>query len=213
MDTELIRKAWWRKMTCKQKALWEYLRLACDASGVIDIDWEAFSFHIGDQVSKQDLDPMKTQFEFLPNNRLLIVDFVAFQYGRLSEDCRPHQRIMALIKKNGIERVLDRVWHTLEDKDKDKEEDKDKNKKKTFKNWTPEEFAQDVKRANEGLTLSLDEEKDFIGYWSEPNSMGRPKYSLEKTWDTHRRMLTAVRIVYGKNRKPVAQTSGFVWKE
>lgn len=31
---------------------------------------------------------------------------------------------------------------------------------------------------------------EFRNYWEEPNSKGVPRWRLQKTWDTHRRLLT-----------------------
>jgi hypothetical protein len=94
-------------------------------------------------------------------------------------------------------------------------------KAKTFKTWTAEEFATDVARANADKTLTDSEAEDFISYWTEPTATGRLKLATESTWDTHRRMLTAVRAVYAKRRtgaetfgRPAAQSSkpATVWE-
>ena len=126
VDTELFRKAWYRRLPCRQKALWEHLRLACDASGVLDADWDSISFHIGEQMAESDLELLKEQVEILPSGKLFLKDFIGFQYGILSTDCRPHQKIFELIRKNGIERVLDTLSDRVLDRDKEEEEDKDK---------------------------------------------------------------------------------------
>lgn len=78
-------------------------------------------------------------------------------------------------------------------------------KSKTFKTWTLVEFTADVERANSDGTLSADEAKDFISYWTEPTATGRFRLATEQTWDTHRRMLTAVRVVYANRRVNVQQ--------
>lgn len=72
---------------------------------------------------------------------------------------------------------------------------------KTFKQWNSDDLLREVKANNADSILSEAEERDFVGYWMEPSATGRSRMSLEKTWDTRRRMQTAVRVIYEKQRK------------
>ncbi|MDH4318554.1 MAG: hypothetical protein OEV64_09215 [Desulfobulbaceae bacterium] len=72
-------------------------------------------------------------------------------------------------------------------------------KPRSFKNWTVEEFRQEINKSNAGI-LTQEEAEEFFAYWTEPNGSGRPRYSLEKTWETVRRMKNAVAMVYSKRR-------------
>jgi hypothetical protein len=72
---------------------------------------------------------------------------------------------------------------------------------KTFKQWDREDLAKAVAEANKDGLLTPAEAKDFVGYWMEPSATGRPKMSYEKTWDTRRRMQTALRIIYSRSRE------------
>jgi hypothetical protein len=73
------------------------------------------------------------------------VDFIKFQYGRLSDSCKPHIRVLELLAKHKLTYSTDdssigylgrvprystngRVQEEEEDKDKEEEEDKDKDK-------------------------------------------------------------------------------------
>ena len=83
----------------------------------------------------------------------------------------------------------------------------DSPKPKSFKQWTLEDFKADVQRANAAiqadgthLHLAPAEIEDFIGYWTEPTASGRFRMSLEKTWDSRRRIHTAMRLVYANHR-------------
>jgi hypothetical protein len=69
-----------------------------------------------------------------------------------------------------------------------------------FKTWTEEEFKAKVYDANTDKLLDMGELGDFISYWTEPSSAGRFRFALEKTWDTRRRMQTALRVVFEKRR-------------
>ena len=102
VSTDMIRKRWYREMNCRQKALWEHMRLSCDIAGVMEIDWDAISFSIGETVTAADLEPMKNQFVILPCGKLWLKDFILFQYGRLSEDCKPHSKVIECLQSHGM---------------------------------------------------------------------------------------------------------------
>ena len=166
VDTDLIRKAWYRKLPCRIKALWEHLRLSCDASGVLDADWDSISFHVGEIVTVADLEPLKEQVEVLSSGKLFLKDFIFFQYGTLSDDCRPHQKIIELIHKNGIQRVLD----TLSDRVQEEEEDKDKDKKRDKRGkQTDEEWMAELKIKFAYLGVNVDEQRVKAEAWISAN--------------------------------------------
>ncbi len=71
----------------------------------------------------------------------------------------------------------------------------------SFKQWTADEFKASIRAANTDGLLSAEECRDFFGYWTEPTPSGRFRMHMEKTWDTRRRMHTAIRIVYGPQRE------------
>lgn len=132
VDTTLYEKHWFRKLSTKHKCLWEYVRLKCDNAGVLDFDEELASFQIGESVTWDDLGPLADQIAIVENRKIIIKDFISFQYGKLSESCNPHKQILELVSKHKLnERVLKPFMKsrgTLQDKEKDKEEEKDKEK-------------------------------------------------------------------------------------
>jgi len=73
-------------------------------------------------------------------------------------------------------------------------------KPKTFKNWTLEDLAKSVEENNSDKLLTDQEAADFIGYWTQKTATGRLLLATEKTFDTRRRMQTALRVVYSKQR-------------
>ena len=70
-----------------------------------------------------------------------------------------------------------------------------------FKGWSVDDFRGQVLEANADGLLLPEEIENFIGYWCEPNGKGRPRFALEKTWDTRRRMQTALRLIFEKDRQ------------
>jgi len=73
-------------------------------------------------------------------------------------------------------------------------------KPKTFKHWDRVDLQASVEAANADNLLTAEEAGDFVDYWMEPTPTGRARMSLEKTWDTRRRMKTALKMVYESRR-------------
>lgn len=72
---------------------------------------------------------------------------------------------------------------------KDSNSDNDfKTQKPNFKNWTIEDFQEDIKENRAGYT-----DKDlwaFFNYWSEKDVKEKMKFQLQKTWETSKRLIT-----------------------
>jgi len=69
---------------------------------------------------------------------------------------------------------------------------------KSFKQWTDDEFKEEIRNANHDKLLTDDQCYDFFYYWTEPSASGKAKYKLERTWDTRRRMQRAKTVIYDK---------------
>lgn len=124
---------WFRALGPFEKLGWQYLCDNCDAAGVIDLDRELADFQIGHSVEWDVLFTAAAErIEVLKRGKLWLTRFCDFQYGKLTDACRPHRPIIALLQKYGLlERVLEGYQHTTntpKDKDKEKEQDKDKEK-------------------------------------------------------------------------------------
>jgi hypothetical protein len=72
-------------------------------------------------------------------------------------------------------------------------------KKKTFKNWTKDEFIEDLKQFSE--EYPKDTLNAFFLYWSESSASGKMRFQLEKTWESARR------LIRWKESNPVAKTA------
>lgn len=135
---------WFRKLTAAQKLLWQYLCDNCDQAGVIDLDLELAAFQIGAKLTPADVEAMGDRVANV-RGKLWVRGFVRFQYGKLSEDCKPHAPAIASLQRHGITLAqaegIESLSNTLsiptmvgfeslqdKDKEKDKEEEKDKAK-------------------------------------------------------------------------------------
>lgn len=134
VETSLGREPWFRKLTPKIKCAVRFLFDECDITGVWIIDMETMSYFIGEEVALEELFLMNSdkenRVELFGRDKLFIPGFISFQYGTLSENCKPHRPIIEKLKKyNLYERVLkgfQKGIHTLEEKEKEKEKDKEK---------------------------------------------------------------------------------------
>jgi len=59
-------------------------------------------------------------------------------------------------------------------------------KPKSFKQWTVEDFKNSI--ADNRLNYTSEMLNSFFGYWTELNASGKPKFTTEKTWETHKRL-------------------------
>lgn len=134
-DTEKFSDIWYRKLSLLHKVIWEYLLAECNHAGILEnFDLEMMSFKIGAEVTKEDLNVYGGRIEFLNDTTIFIPKFLEFQYGVLSESCKPHKPVIEKLKKYGLyERVLkgyQKGINTLEEKEKEKEIYKEINKVK-----------------------------------------------------------------------------------
>ena len=133
VDTDLWQKSWFQDLTLKEKVLVKYIFENCDCAGVWNANYRLASFIIGETLTSADIDNInkkKFQFETLPSGDIFIPDFIKFQYGTLSENCKPHKPVIEKLKKHNLyERVLKGFGNpldTLEEKEKEKEKEEEK---------------------------------------------------------------------------------------
>jgi hypothetical protein len=69
--------------------------------------------------------PPVIRVESVVKGKLWLVGFIPFQYGTLSDECRPHKPVASLLEKYGLLERYQKGIDTLKDKDKDKAQDKD----------------------------------------------------------------------------------------
>lgn len=96
-------------------------------------NWELATTCIGETVGADDLVKFSYRLEFI-GEKIFVSDFIEFQYGELSEKCKPHQKVIATLKKYGL---IDRVskgyvypLQRVQEEDKEKEEEKETDKEK-----------------------------------------------------------------------------------
>ncbi len=162
-DSDKWKKAWFRHLSPTHKCFWQYLLDNCNNAGIWDVDFEAASFHIGDQLDA--LEAMETfRKQYLPfalGKRWFVIDFIDFQYGELKPSSNAHVSVINTLKKHGLFEVyqarkkaeLDQHYENqpvsgdprgVQDKDKNKAMDKDQDPDPDLKNQEKESIATDV---------------------------------------------------------------------
>jgi hypothetical protein len=156
VDTEIWNKSWYQELTLKEKLLVKYIFENCDCAGVWDINFRLASFIIGESITKEDVEEINKKnrlFDTFNDDKIFVIDFIKFQYGTLSENCKPHKPIIEKLKKyNLFERVskgYSKGIETLEEKEKEKEkeiEQEKERKKDPFCSDIKETFIKEYKK-------------------------------------------------------------------
>jgi hypothetical protein len=129
-DTDKWKKRFFKSLTPAYKLLWEYICDDCDHAGVWQVDLDVASIRIGAEVvEKEALNQFGERVISLDNGeRWLIVPFIEFQYGTLSEKNRVHQSTIAILRKYNL---FEKFSHLIRVFDPDeKPEKKPKREKK-----------------------------------------------------------------------------------
>jgi len=163
IDEDLIqKKSWFRALPIKLKCSWFYLMLACDSIGVWDIDLNHMAFSIGEPITLKELELFneeKRRIVFFPK-KILISNYIAFQYGKLSEKCPPHKPIiknverlrlaypeifesLRLANKDSLESYMRNLCY-LQEKEEEKEMDKEKESEEEKERRARKEFAESL---------------------------------------------------------------------
>ncbi|MFT3704681.1 MAG: hypothetical protein QM802_20115 [Agriterribacter sp.] len=133
-DTDIWDKTWFMRLSCRLKCVVRHMFDKCDNVGIWEPNYIIASTYVGEDFSEADVLGINEgkQFELLENGKIFIKDFCDFQYGELTETCKPHLPIIKKLKKLGLyERVSKgyiKGMHTLEEKEKEKDIEKEKEK-------------------------------------------------------------------------------------
>ena len=135
VDTDLWQKSWFQELEAKEKLIVLYLFQNCDCAGVWDVNYRLAGFILGFTINQDMIVKINQKhllFDFFKEDKILVLDFIKFQYGTLSENCKPHKPIIEKLKKYGLyERVLKgypKGIETLEEKEQEQYKEKEKEK-------------------------------------------------------------------------------------
>ena len=88
--TEKWSKQSFTDLPLKMKVAWIYLLDRCDNAGIWDINIKLLSFQIGEEITLNELQQsFKNKIEVI-GNKLIIKQFITFQYGELNPNNNAH---------------------------------------------------------------------------------------------------------------------------
>lgn len=99
---------WYQDLSPEFKLIWMYLCDTCDSSGVWKVNARLAQFQLGFEYPiDRVLELFGKRIYVLTPEKWFIPSFIRFQYGELSEDCRPHKPILDLIRTHNLENLLE----------------------------------------------------------------------------------------------------------
>lgn len=133
-DTEKWTKKWFGNLSLQEKMLWLCICDSCTAAGIIDFNPRFFSFAVGFDVTREMVEKaFGDRLYWFEESKFFIPSFIEFQYGQLSEMCKPHRPIIAELVKKGLMKVengkglltlsipFGKGINTLQEKEKEKD--------------------------------------------------------------------------------------------
>lgn len=205
-DTSKYDKRWYMDLTPRLKCAVDFLHDKADNAGVWEPNYVLLNTAVNDRKSINEFEILTIdhgkQFLKLENGKIYCKGFIEFQYGELSEKCKPHVQILKLLTKHdidleklkGIEKSQKGI-HTLQEKDMDKETDKDEkgkgqdkilvhpfNSEKWFKAWDNWiKYRTEIKKPY--LTeMSEQAELKALSEFTEPDAIKMIEKSIASGW-------------------------------
>ena len=129
IESELFDNANFVESNVKIKLLTIFLFTKCDCIGIFRIALPLVQVYIGEPITEKDILSTPLKVEKIKDGVFWLIDFCKFQYGELTEACRPHQKYIKLLKEYGLYQRVCKGYakgtHTHEEKEKEKEEEKE----------------------------------------------------------------------------------------
>lgn len=188
-DTDKYKKTFFRNLPGEYKLFWDYLYHNCNHAGIWHVDFEIAQIYLGkDMLVDKDkalelFNKDKERIQVLNDGtKWLIMPFVEFQYGTLSESNRMHKSVIDLLTKEGVTMPLCRGLgeakdiYICKDKDKDKVKVKENKEKKKYLEHvylTDKELSSLIEKYGKEVTKKwVKDLNNYLGI----NSKNRKKY-------------------------------------
>jgi hypothetical protein len=146
-DSDIWKKQWHRQLSPILKCFWKYVCDNCDRSGVWEIDMDLAEFQIGGKISIDSvLEKFSSNIVKINNHKLLVIDFIDYQFGQLKKITQ-HSDIWKLLEKHGISYPFkhDTLPNTLPDTLPDTHQDKIKTRLGLDKDKEKEQQPEKIK--------------------------------------------------------------------
>ena len=135
----------------------------------------------------------------IDSNDCIVINFLNDKYEKATEKSkknsingakggRPKKPIKTENKPNAFNSLSETKGIREDNIIEDKRREEETPKPKTFKQFTDDDFKNEIREVNKEVNTTDEVLYDFHDYWSEPNTKGKMKFQLEATWDTKRRL-------------------------
>lgn len=104
--TEKWEDAWFTTLNVKQKLFWLYLLDKCDHAGIWEKNFRVASFLLGFPVDDNFSSYLRGKILEINSSKWFIPKFILFQYGELSETCRPHIPVIKQLERYNLKGYL-----------------------------------------------------------------------------------------------------------
>lgn len=171
-DTEKFIDPWFRRLSSKNKLLWDFMVCNCNHAGIISIDLEFVEMVLNEKFEDTVLnDHFSERLIHIDRNKWFIPKFIQFQYGSLNPDNRIHRQVIQKLEREGINplnlqfqsktvhdsseqfETVQKSSHGVKDKEQEKEQIQEQEKDSSFK-----EIAE--KNLSENQPLNFRKPKD-----------------------------------------------------
>lgn len=93
---------WFRRLSAQAKLVWFYAVDHCDSIGLVEIDLEFISSDCRIKCNDEHVTELGDRLQPIGGRKFFIPKFIGFQYGRLSESCRPHEKVIEAVRSHGL---------------------------------------------------------------------------------------------------------------
>lgn len=121
-DTCKWDKGSFMSLSAKMKLAWNYLCDMCDHAGVWDVNIKLMSFQIGENYTLEELlAGLGERVKPISPSKILLTEFVEFQYGNLNPANRVHQSILQRLQNIAPSKPLVSPLEGAKEEDKEKD--------------------------------------------------------------------------------------------
>lgn len=129
IDTDIWDRESFNNASQMIKLLTLFIFSKCNSIGIFKMAPSLITAYIGERVTEKDILSIPCKIEKLKNGSFWLIDFCDFQYGELTEKCRPHKKYIQMLQNAQLfERVskgYQKGIYTLQEKEEEKEKDKE----------------------------------------------------------------------------------------
>jgi hypothetical protein len=107
-ETEKWRDSWFQNLSPEAKLVFTYIADTCDAAGVWDPNERMAEFSIGKKLNWAKVyGELRPKIARLASGKIMLIRFIDFQYGKLTESCKPHVKVLSVLQSHGITYPID----------------------------------------------------------------------------------------------------------